>query len=277
MSTSVAAQAEAFRALHHGDRPLQLVNVWDAWSARVAVAAGATAIGTSSFAVAMQHGVLDGEVLPFEAAVEGFAEIAAAVDVPLSVDLEAGRGSSPEAVAGSVAAALRCGAVGCNLEDAVPGQPGRLFSAAEQAARLAAARATADELGVPVFLNARCDVWFGAAVPAFDQRDEALRRAEAYAAAGADGLFLPGLVDLDLLAAVSAATPLAVNVMAQPGMPSVDDLAAAGVRRISQGGTSFLGVTGALAGAVQHYLAGELTPDLEQLGRALAVLPALTG
>jgi 2-methylisocitrate lyase-like PEP mutase family enzyme len=269
------ARAEAFAALHRQSAPLLLVNVWDAWSARIAVASGAPAVGTSSFAVALHHGVGDGERMPFEAVLEVCGAIAAAAGVPTTVDLEAGHGANAEAVAGSARAVLRAGAVGLNLEDAVPQSAGRLFDAEDQATRLAAARQAAEAHGVPAFVNARCDVWFGAALDGADPLEETLRRAEVYAAAGADGLFLPGLADLDVLARITAATPLAVNVMTQPGMPALADLQAAGVRRVSQGGSPFLVAAGALGASTREYLQGDLVPRVELMGAGLATIPGM--
>src|SRR3954453_868111 len=167
------SRAEAFRRLHEESRPLLLANAWSAASARTAEAAGAAAIGTTSFGMALDHGRTDGE-LPFDTALAVVAEMARSVDVPVTFDLEAGRGATPEEVGRSMTAAIQTGAVGVNIEDAVPGQPGSLFEAGDQVARLGAARAAADASGVPVFINARCDVFFGANIPADRRNDEVL-------------------------------------------------------------------------------------------------------
>src|SRR3954470_13904867 len=95
-------RAEVFRAMHAGGRVLQIANAWNAWSARIMQAAGATAIGTTSFGVSLDHGVFDGELLPFDVALAVASEVAAAVAVPVTVDLEAGRGATPEIVGRSV-------------------------------------------------------------------------------------------------------------------------------------------------------------------------------
>jgi 2-methylisocitrate lyase-like PEP mutase family enzyme len=268
-------RAAAFHEMHHGDRPLQIVNVWDATSARVAAATGAGALGTSSFAVAFDHGVADGEHLSFSLALAALGEVVDAVDLPVSVDLEAGRGAGPTEVAASTSAVIERGAVGMNIEDAVPDGSGVLFDVQDQSDRLAAARGAADAVDVQVFLNARCDVWFGADVEPSRRLDEVRRRVERYAAAGADGLFLPGLADLDILAAVTAETDLVVNVMVDPTTASVDDLAAAGVGRISQGGGGFLAVVGAMRAVTEQYLGGALVPPLDLFGTGLSVLPQL--
>lgn len=214
---------------------LVLPNAWDAGSAAVVAAAGAPAVATTSGGVSWSEGRSDGHGLDRAAMAAAVRRIAAAVRVPVTADIEGGYGPAPEDVAATVAAVVGAGAVGANVEDSTaPGGP--LFPVAEQAARLRAARAAAAAAGLPeLLLNARTDVHlFGIGTPE-SRPAEVLRRAEAYAAAGADGLFVPGLLDLDALAELTARSPLPVNAMAVPGGPTVAELAAAGVRRISVG------------------------------------------
>jgi 2-methylisocitrate lyase-like PEP mutase family enzyme len=267
--------AEKFRQLHQGDRPLLLANAWSATSAVIAAAAGAAAIGTTSFGVALDHGVADGEQLPFEVALMVASEIAKSVDVPVTFDFEAGRGATPAEVESSMAAVIETGVVGVNIEDARPGEPGLLFEVAAQADRLRGARSAADASGLPIFINARCDVFFGASVPMERAVDEARSRAHAYADAGADGLFLPGLIDLETIESIVAASALPLNVMVTPGLPSLEQLVTAGVRRISQGGSSFLAASGMLHSTMAAFVAGELHPPMQMVGAGLSVLPAL--
>ena len=186
-------------------------------------------------------------------------EIVGATDVPVTVDIEAGQGSNPDAVASAVADVLETGAVGINLEDGVPGSPGELFDEQAQADRIAAARATADQHGVRLFVNARTDVYFGAAIPPDEQAEAVIGRARRYVDAGADGIFVPGLVDLAVLEQVTGAVAAPINVMLWPGLPPLADLTAVGVRRISQGAGSFLVATGQLEAMTRAYLEGE--PD----------------
>jgi 2-methylisocitrate lyase-like PEP mutase family enzyme len=183
---------------------LRLVNAWDAVSARVLALAGAPAIATSSFAVAFAHGYADGEHIPWAAVCRTAEAIVAAVEVPVSVDIEAGQGSEARAVEAAVADIVAAGAVGINLEDGRRDEPGRLFDADRQCERIAAAREAG---GAPLFINARCDVFFGSDVAEGARVDEALSRAADYLAAGADGIFLPGLVDLDHIRRVTADIP----------------------------------------------------------------------
>jgi 2-methylisocitrate lyase-like PEP mutase family enzyme len=261
--SDVRSRADEFRALHDAGQPLRLVNVWDLASARVAELAGAPALGTSSFAIAVAHGYPDGEHVPWPIVRDLVARLVDAVDVPVSVDVEAGRGAHPDAVGATVSDVVAAGAVGINLEDSRRDRPGVLFDVEEQCDRLAAARRACDADGVHRFVNARCDVWFGAALEPGAQLDEARERARRYVEAGADGLFLPGLVDVDDLRTMVDAAGVPVNVMLWPGVPPVADLHAAGVRRISQGAASFLQMLGHLEQTTRSYLASAAPAEPE--------------
>jgi 2-methylisocitrate lyase-like PEP mutase family enzyme len=224
-------RAEVFAALHAPGDPLRLANAWDVASAVAIAEAGAKAIATTSAGVAWSLGVADGADLGLRRAAAAVARIASAVELPVSADIEAGYGPAPADVAATVTAVVEAGAVGVNLEDRVGAS---LFAADEQARRLEAARAAADRLGVRLWVNARTDLFLAAVGPAEERVAAALVRARTYADAGADSLFVPGLVDLDALAEL-AAGPLPVAVMVWPGAPSVAELTAAGVVRISLG------------------------------------------
>jgi 2-methylisocitrate lyase-like PEP mutase family enzyme len=228
------AQAVTLRSLHE-DGILVLPNAWDAGSAAMIAAAGAQVIATTSAGVSWSLGRPDGQNLSRAQAVEAVARIVNAVDLPVTADIEGGYGSDPGAVAATVAAMIGVGAVGINLEDSgAPG--GGLFDAAVQAARIRAARAAAAEAGLPeLVINARTDVFlFGIGAPE-GRLDDVLARAAAYTEAGADSLFVPGLLDLGTLATLTGKVSLPVNVMAGPGAPDVAALRAAGVRRVSLG------------------------------------------
>ncbi|SES40640.1 isocitrate lyase/PEP mutase family protein [Actinokineospora terrae] len=244
-------RAETLRALHDGT--LVLPNAWDAASAAVIALAGAAAIATTSGGVAWSAGRPDGHGLTRAEMAELVGRIAGAVDVPVTADIEGGYGPAPRDVAETVTAVIAAGAVGINLEDSqAPGGP--LFDAQAQAERVAAARAAATEAGLPeLWINIRTDVYlFGIGEPEGRLAD-VLARAEAYAAAGADSLFVPGLVDLDTLAELVKESPLPVNVMVWPGAPTVAELVAVGVRRVSVGTA-----TAQAAYAVAHRAAVEL-------------------
>jgi 2-methylisocitrate lyase-like PEP mutase family enzyme len=228
-------RAEHFAALHRPGDPLLLANAWDVASAVAIAGAGAQAIATTSAGVAWSLGVPDGADLGSRRAGAAVARIVAAVDLPVSADIEAGYGPAPEDVAATVTAVLEAGAVGVNLEDRCGPA---LFDAVAQARRLAAARAAADRLGVRLWINARTDLFLAGVGPAEERVRAALGRARAYADAGADSLFVPGLVDLAAIAEL-AAGPLPIAVMAGPDAhgraATVAEFAAAGAVRISLG------------------------------------------
>jgi 2-methylisocitrate lyase-like PEP mutase family enzyme len=230
------ASAQKLRALHEAEAGvLILPNAWDAASAAVIAQAGAQAVATTSGGIAWSAGHHDGQGLARAEMTGRVREIVSAVTVPVTADIEGGYGPGPRDVAATVQEVIGAGAVGVNIEDSrVPGGP--LFEPAEQAARVQAARAAAASAGLgELFINVRTDVFlFGVGAPE-TRPAEVLTRCRAYADAGADGLFVPGLLDLEIIAKLAAASPLPVNVMAGPGAPPVAELAAAGVRRVSVG------------------------------------------
>ncbi|MEV0392317.1 isocitrate lyase/PEP mutase family protein [Polymorphospora rubra] len=231
---SQTEKAHRLRMLHDGP-VLVLPNVWDAASAAVVAGAGAVALATTSGGVAWSLGTVDGEGLSRAEMVEAVRRIASAVTVPVTADLEGGYGPAPEDVAATVRGIVDAGAVGINLEDS-RSTDRTLLPTPDQARRLEAAREAAAAAGLPdLFVNARTDVYLLGVGDPQGRLDEVLTRADRYAKAGADCLFVPGLLDLKTLAALTAAAPLPVNAMAVPGGPSVAEFAAAGVRRISVG------------------------------------------
>lgn len=254
-----SAKAQTFRSLHVPGRPLVLFNVWDAGSAKAVAASGAQALATGSWAVAAAHGFTDGEQMPFDLSLANLQRIVGATDLPVTIDLESGYGADPAAVGETVTRALQAGAVGFNIEDSLPGN-GSLRAAPDQAARLKAARAAADVSGTPAFLNARTDVFFQSAPEHHDlgMIEAALERGRLYAEAGADGLFVPGLVDGGLIARLVKASPLPVNIMVGERTPPAARLAELGVARISHGPGPYLLVMRALENAARAALEGAL-------------------
>lgn len=216
--------AELFRSLHVPGTPLVLVNAWDAASARIAEAAGSTAVATTSAGVAWSLGAPDGDVLDRDQAVELIKRIVKAVSVPVTADIEGGFGTTPAEVGETITAVIAAGAVGVNIEDGDR-------DAQTTAARLAAARAAADASGVPLFINARIDTY----LRGFGGIAETLDRAAAYIAAGADGIFVPGVADPALIKELAASINAPLNILAGPGSPSIPDLGALGVARVSLG------------------------------------------
>ncbi|RKT16530.1 2-methylisocitrate lyase-like PEP mutase family enzyme [Streptomyces sp. 1114.5] len=226
--TTQQEKARLLRELHRAGDPLVLANVWDAASARLVAVAGARAVATASASVCWSLGSPDGGGADREQVLARTAEVVRAVDLPVTADLEHGYADTAAGVGETVAALLATGAVGVNLED--EGRP-----VAEAAERIAAARAAADAAGVPLFVNGRTDVFlYGLGAPE-ERLDEAVRRLRAYVEAGADGVFVPGVADPETIAALVAAVPVPLNVLAGPGSPSVAELAKLGVGRISLG------------------------------------------
>jgi 2-methylisocitrate lyase-like PEP mutase family enzyme len=232
-STRAAESAAALRSLAAAG-VLVLPNAWDAGSARLIERAGARAIATTSGGVSWSLGKPDGEGASREEQVDAVARIVGAVRLPVSADIEGGYGPRPEDVAETVRAVVAAGAGGVNLEDSR--RDGTLHPAEEQALRIAAARAAAADAGAPdLVINLRTDVFLFAIGAPEGRLGDALTRARAYAAAGADGLFVPGVVDEPTIRSLLAESPLPINVMAGPGSPTVAELTAMGVRRISVG------------------------------------------
>jgi methylisocitrate lyase len=231
-----AERATQFHQLHVKGNPLVLFNAWDAGSAQAVARGGAQAIATGSWSVAAAHGVADGEDLPLDVAIANAARIVAAVDLPVTIDFEAGYGKTPAEVGESIAQLIATGAIGVNIEDRFIGKPG-LQTPLDQAARLSAARRAADAAGVPLFINARTDIFLNA--PADEHSEamvgDALARAKIYAEAGSSGFFVPGLISEMLLERVCRDCPLPVNVMMFSGAPSPKRLGELGVARISHG------------------------------------------
>ncbi|MGH9477407.1 MAG: isocitrate lyase/PEP mutase family protein [Terriglobales bacterium] len=250
--TDQTGKVEQFRALHIRGNPLVLFNVWNPGSAKRIAAAGAMAIATSSWSIAAANGYADGERIPLSLAIENLRRIVAATDLPVTVDLESGYGDSPEVVGETVASAISAGAVGCNLEDSFPTN-GELRGTAVQCERIRQARRRADAALSGYFVNARTDVFFqrppeqhnGALV------EEAVARGRAYADAGADGLFAPGLKDAGLIADLAKASPLPLNIMVTTGTPSLRELAQRGVARVSYGPNPYLIAMEALEAAAR--------------------------
>ncbi|MDV9176321.1 isocitrate lyase/phosphoenolpyruvate mutase family protein [Streptomyces sp. W16] len=236
MAHPLNAKATLFRSFHAEGELLVLPNAWDACSAVVMERAGATAVGSTSAGVSWSLGRPDGQRLTRDEMAAAVGRIAGAVDIPVTADIEAGYGPTAQDVALTVNAVARAGAVGVNLEDA-PGSDGeRLIAPSAQAERIAAARAAAADAGVPdLVINARTDVYMAQVGEPDERFDLVLERAKAYAEAGADVLFVPLLLDPGTLSRLVAEAPLPISVMAWPGGPTVAELRATGVRRISVG------------------------------------------
>jgi 2-methylisocitrate lyase-like PEP mutase family enzyme len=267
MTGSNTDHARLFRHLHDSGL-LLLPNAWDAGSARLIESVGAKAIATSSAAVAWSHGYPDGDRLPVSLLAATASAITRVVRVPLSVDVEGGYSSDPAAVGEAVARVLDAGAVGINLEDGTAAPD--LLCAKIEAAKGAAAR-----LGVDLFVNARADVYLRGLVPADRRVAESLARGERYRAAGADGLFVPGVSAAAEIRALAAGTRLPLNVLVWGGLPPAAELATLGVRRLSAGSSICQVVFGRVASLATDFLATGASTPLMDRSLAYADLNAL--
>jgi 2-methylisocitrate lyase-like PEP mutase family enzyme len=240
-STTTTDAGRAFLALHRAERGFVMPNAWDIGSAVVLASEGFAAIGTTSAGIAFSLGKPDYDVRDARLAVgrdemlEAARRIAGAVAIPVNVDLEAGYGDTPEAVADTVRLAIAAGAAGCNLED-VDRATGQLLDEAAAVARLRAARERIVASGRCFVLNARTDaVLLGGAK---GMRD-AIARGNRYLEAGADCVFTPGICDVATarLAAREIQGPLNVVVGLNEAGSSAAALIDAGVQRVSVGGS----------------------------------------
>jgi 2-methylisocitrate lyase-like PEP mutase family enzyme len=242
-----------FQRLHHGPALLILPNAWDAGSARLIESLGARAIATTSAGLAWSRGYPDGNALANDQLIAATRDIVRAIGVPLSVDIEEGYSSDEHAVARLAAAILNAGAAGINIEDGT-GSPDQLCR------KIAAIRDSSSRSGGDLFVNARTDVCLRGIAVGDAAVDEVIDRAARYRAAGADGLFVPGLIDGKAMAAIAAAIhPMPLNVMAAPGLPSVDALQSAGVRRLSAGSAIAQAIWGRTSRLATAFLEGDVS------------------
>src|SRR5688572_20881992 len=248
--TTQKARANLFRDLHVKGSPLILFNIWDAGSARAIDEAGAKAIATGSWSVAAANGFKDGEKLPFDFALVNLERIVASVNAPVTLDLEGGYARDHAALKENIKKVMAAGAVGINFEDQIVGGEG-LYTIEDQGARIEAICEAVEQASLPLFINARTDVFLKTYPAKHDEAQlaEAVRRAAAYARAGASGLFAPGLRDTELIQKLCELSPIPVNIMVLPDTPPPRELAKLGVARISYGPEPYRRMTKALTEA----------------------------
>ncbi len=219
--------------LHTSGSLLVLPNAWDAGSARIFVEAGFPALATTSAGIAFSLGYADGEVISRAEMLAAVARITARVTVPVTADMEAGFGRTAEAVAETARAVLAAGAVGMNLEDSE--EDDKLFDFDLSVARVRAAREAATAAGVPLVINARTDAFHLGTLPQDRQFAEAVKRGNAYRAAGADCVFVPFVGDSATIERLVKAIDAPVNILGAPDAPPLQALEAMGVRRVTFG------------------------------------------
>lgn len=248
-------KATEFHALH--ETFLILPNAWDAVSARVIQDAGAKAIATSSAAVAWSQGYADGHHFPVEKLIVTLRDISRVISVPLTCDAEGGYSDDPKQAAENVVALIDAGAVGINLEDGK--QPHELHLK-----KIEAIRAAAERTGVNLYINARTDVFLKKLAEPEQMVEETLRRARAIKAAGASGLFVPGVSKAEQISAIAEGAAMPLNLMAIPGVPKAAELERLGARRLSAATAIFNAGMNAAKEAAEAFLANGDSDDVWQ-------------
>jgi 2-methylisocitrate lyase-like PEP mutase family enzyme len=242
---------QRFKALHHNDTPFVIANPWDAGTARILTTLGFSALATTSAGYAFAAGRRDSQAgLSRAEILDNARAIAAATDLPVSADLEDGFGPAPETVAQTIRQAIKCGLVGGSIEDATGNADNPIFDAVQATERVAAAVEAAH--GQPFLLTARAEnhLW------GRHDLNDTIRRLQSFAEAGADVLFAPGLPDIAAIRTVCAELDKPVNVVMGLSGPrfTVQELGAAGVTRISVGGSFARAALGAMMRAGQEVL-----------------------
>ena len=230
--SELSAKAVILRGLHARSEPLVLPNAWDAATAVLVAEAGFSAVATTSAGVTWALGRPDGQILTRDEMLGAVARMAAVVSEPVTADLEAGNGSAPDAVAEIVRGAAEAGAVGLNIEDGIDHAKGTIFDESLAVERIAAARAMANTIGVPMVINARTDLAFDRARPEDVRVAEAIRRGNAYLRAGADCVYPILFQKIETIRILAREIEGPINVMASVNL-DVATLTAAGVKRIS--------------------------------------------
>jgi 2-methylisocitrate lyase-like PEP mutase family enzyme len=232
VTSDLPERADLLRRLHVPGDPVVLPTVWDAWSARLAAAQGFPGLTVGSHPVASAEGSADGESMTLDEMLARVAVVTAAVEVPVSADLESGYGVEPDLL---VEGLLAAGAVGVNLEDTVHSEGGRLRTTAEHATYIRGVREAADARGVHVVVNGRTDILLRRIGPDEDRLDRVIERLAALADAGADSLYPVGVHDDPTWRRLVSELPLPLNAIAHPADDDLARFQRLGVGRISFG------------------------------------------
>jgi 2-methylisocitrate lyase-like PEP mutase family enzyme len=264
--TSQGDRAERFLKLHQGERPLLLPNPWDAGSAKLLASLGFEALATTSSGSAATLGRLDG-ALTREEAIACTAAIVEATDLPVSADLENGFADDAAGVAETIALGLDAGLAGASIEDYAGSGEAPIYEIDHAAERVAAAAEAAHGGPVRLVLTARAENH----LRGVDDLADTIARLQAYQEAGADVLYAPGLTRLEDIRELVSSVDLPVNVLAFPGVPTVSELADAGVRRISVGGAFAFAALGATVEAAKELMEQGTYGYFERTGLGLQV------
>ena len=233
-----------FSRLHNNTDPLIIANVWDAGSALFFEANGFKAVATSSLALAHSMGYKDGQDLPFETLLAAAKNIYDKVSIPLSVDIERGYGETDAAILKNIEKLSDAGIAGINIEDGLPGGGLSDINSFQRTIGAIAEQASKEK---SIFIHVRTDAYLQKDPGAFDKTME---RIKAYEAAGASGIFIPYLVDVEEMKQITAAVKIPVSVFFCKPLPAFKDLAAAGIKRVSMGSGFYKYVYNAMQHAV---------------------------
>lgn len=248
-------KAELFHSLHVKGDPVVLYNIWDPATAKIVEDAGAKALATGSAPVALSRGYVDGEQIPLDLVLTNVARIVSLTDLPVSFDFEGAYSREAKGIVENTLKALATGIAGFNFEDQIVGSS-QLYDVTEQAKRIEAMKTAIDQSGSNAFLNARTDLFLKT-----DRSDhneallqQAIKRANAFKSAGADGFFIPNLVDESLIKTLCEEVDLPINIIALPGCPEKSILKDLGVARLSHGPVPFKKLMASFAEAAQAAL-----------------------
>ncbi len=250
-------RADRFRKLHRDANILVLPNAWDAASAKIFERAGFSAIATTSAGIANAYGYPDGERMSRGEMLEAIRRIAVTVALPVTADMEAGFGDTPEEVAQTARLVLEAGAIGLNLEDGTRDKSHPLTDISLQIEKIKAIRQTADAFGVPLVINARTDVYERLDKSNKTLLSQAVQRGNAYREAGADCIFAIGVDDKKTIADLVREIAAPINILARYGSPTISELEKLGVRRVSFG-------SGPMRATLS--LVGRIAEELKQSG-----------
>ncbi|MGE7762506.1 isocitrate lyase/PEP mutase family protein [Peribacillus sp. NPDC097895] len=228
-----------FQQLHSQSSTFVLPNAWDASSARIFQESGFKAIGTTSAGMAISLGYSDGGNLPFEKLIDSLKMIVDSVHVPVTADIEFGYGTSIEEVVENVRQILSTGVVGINLEDGTGNPEDPIFDSSLQAEKITAIKEMTRSLNIPLFINARTDLyWLNIGDP-LTRLQSAINRAKTYQKAGADCIFIPGVKNMDTIEKLRREISCPINLLAGADTPSLNQLSEIGIERVSSGSAPF--------------------------------------
>jgi len=232
---SQAQKAALLKSLHHGPKILVLANAWDVISARIVEEIGFPAVATTSAGVAATLGYPDGQRVSRDEMLEVVARIARAVQIPVTADMEAGYGTTPEEMAETAQELIAAGAVGLNLEDMAGDDESSQVDLPLQVEKIRAIREASAAAGVPLVINARTDIYLMPMGPAETRFERTVERLRAYGKAGADCVFAPAVKDAETIARLVKAVEAPLNILLMPGVPNLNELEKLGVARASIG------------------------------------------